>query len=218
MNNLPRLDKHTCRADLSVRRSGGFVVFGATLAAVCVGSCANLGNYIWVDQYKEPTGVAEKPYTIASGDMIQVRVFNQEQLSARVRVRADGKVSLPLLNDVEAAGYTPVALSQVLEKRLQGLVNAPSVTVSLEETKPQMVMVIGEVTKPGAFPYDPAAGVLQALAAAGGLTPDASGDRIFVLRQAPNPVRIRFSFDRLRRQEGRAATFRLRPGDVVVVE
>jgi polysaccharide export outer membrane protein len=217
MNNLPRLDKRTCRADLAVRRSGRLAVFGATLAAVYLGSCANLGNYIWVDQYKEST-VPEKPYTIAPGDLIQVRVFNQDQLSARVRVRADGKVSLPLLNDVEAAGYTPVALSQVLEKRLQGLVNAPSVTVSLEETKPQMVMVIGEVTKPGAFPYDPAAGVLQALAAAGGLTPDASGDRIFVLRQTPNPVRIRFSFDRLRRQEGRAATFRLRPGDVVVVE
>ncbi|SRR6266852_3576547 len=217
MNNLPRLDKRTCRADLAVRHSGGFVVFGATLAALCVHSCANLGNYVWVDQYKE-AAVPEKPYTIAPGDLIQVRVFNQEQLSARVRVRADGKVSLPLLNDVEAAGYTPVALSQVLERRLKELVNAPSVTVSLEETKPQTVMVIGEVTKPGALPYDPAAGVLQALAAAGGLTPDASGDRIFVLRQTPNPVRIRFSFDRLRRQEGRAATFRLRPGDVVVVE
>jgi polysaccharide biosynthesis/export protein len=105
-----------------------------------------------------------------------------------------------------------------LERRLKGLVNAPSVTVSLEETKPPMVMVIGEVPRPGTFPYDPAGGVLQALAAAGGLGPDASGDRIFVLRQTPTPVRIRFSYDRLRRQEGRAATFRLRPGDVVVVE
>ncbi len=215
MNKL--LGKGTSRTDLG-RRSSRFVVSGATLAAVCIASCANLGKYVWVDQYKEPTGVDDKPYTIAPGDVIQVRVFNQDQLSARARVRADGKVSLPLLNDVEAAGYTPVALSQVLERRLKELVNAPSVTVSLEETKPQMVMVMGEVTKPGAFPYDPAGGVLQAIAVAGGLTPDASGDRIFVLRQTPNPVRIRFSFDRLRRQEGRAATFRLRPGDVVVVE
>lgn len=217
MNSLPRPHIRISRSDLP-QRSSRFVLFDATLAAVCLASCANLGNYVWVDQYKEPTGVAEKPYTIAPGDLIQVRVFNQDQLSARVRVRADGKVSLPLMNDVEAAGYTPVALSQVLEKRLKELVHAPSVTVSLEETKPQLVMVTGEVTKPGAFPYDPASGVLQALAAAGGLTPDANGDRIFVLRQTPNPVRIRFTYERLRHQEGRAATFRLRPGDVVVVE
>ncbi len=189
-----------------------------TLATVYATSCADLGKYVWVDQYKEPPVAAEKPYSIAPGDLIQVRVFNQDQLSARVRVRADGKVSLPLLNDVEAAGYSPGALSQVLERRLKELVNAPSVTVSVEETRPQTVMVIGEVTRPNAYPYDPAAGVLQLLASAGGLTPDASGDRIFVLRQSPSPVRIRFSYDRLRRQEGKGATFRLRPGDVVVVE
>src|SRR5262249_55104068 len=180
-------------------------------------SCADLGQYVWVDQYKEPAAPPEKPYTIGPGDVIQVRVFNQDQLSARVRVRADGKVSLPLLNDVEAAGYTPVALSQVLERRLRELGNAPAVTVSLEETRPQTVMVIGEVPRPAAYPYDPSAGVLQVLAAAGGLGPEASSDRIFVLRQTPSPVRIRFSYDRLKHQEGRGASFRLRPGDVVVV-
>lgn len=190
-----------------------------TLAAVgCASSCADLGKYVWVDQYKEPSEAAEKPYTLAPGDTIQVRVFNQEQLSARVKVRADGKVSLPLLNDVDAAGYTPVALGQVIERRLAELVNAPRVTVSVEETKPQTVMVVGEVPRPGSFPFDASATVLQVLATAGGLTQDASGDRIFVLRQTPTPVRIRFSYDRLRRQEGRGATFRLRPGDVVVVE
>ena len=194
------------------------LIFLTVAAAVIAVSCADLGKYVWVDQYKEPPGTAEKPYTITPGDTIQVRVFNQEQLSARVKVRADGKVSLPLLSDVEAAGYTPVALSQVIERRLGELVNAPRVTVSVEETKPQTVMVIGEVARPNAYPYDPAATVLQVLAAAGGLTPDASGDRIFVLRQTPTPVRIRFSYERLRHQEGRGATFRLRPGDVVVVE
>jgi polysaccharide export outer membrane protein len=184
----------------------------------CAFSCADLGQYVWVDQYREPAPPPEKPYTIVPGDVIQVRVFNQEQLSARVRVRADGKVSLPLLNDVDAAGYTPVALSQVIERRLRELVNAPSVTVSIEETRPQTVMVVGEVPRPNAYPYDPSAGVLQVLAAAGGLGPEASGDRIFVLRQTPSPVRIRFSYDRLKHQEGRGASFRLRPGDVVVVE
>src|SRR5215471_19611954 len=140
------------------------------VAAVCVVCCADLGKYVWVDQYKEPAEPTEKPYTIGPGDTLQVRVFNQEQLSARAKVRADGKVSLPLLNDVEAAGYTPVALSQVIERRLSELVNAPRVTVSVEEIKPQTVMVVGEVPRPGSFPYDPSATVLQLLATAGGLT------------------------------------------------
>ena len=135
------------------------------------------------------------------------------QGDVRDRAAVDGA-----LNDVDAAGYTPVALGQVIERRLAELVNAPRVTVSVEETKPQTVMVVGEVPRPGSFPYDASATVLQVLATAGGLTQDASGDRIFVLRQTPTPVRIRFSYDRLRRQEGRGAAFRLRPGDVVVVE
>jgi len=189
-----------------------------TLVAMWAAACADVGKYVWVDQYKEPPEAAEKPYTISPGDTIQVRVFNQDQLSAKAKVRADGKVSLPLLNDVEAAGYTPVALSQIIERRLSELVNGPRVTVSIEETKPQLVMVVGEVSKPGSLPYDSSATVLQVLAAAGGLTQDASWDRIFVLRQTPSPVRIRFSYDRMRHQEGRAATFRLRPGDIVVVE
>src|SRR5258708_18956145 len=124
MTPLPRLDKRTSRTDLGLS-SSRFLVSGATLAAICVASCSNLGKYAWVDQYKEPAAVDEKPYTIIPCDVIQVRVFNQDQLSARARVRADGNVSLPLLNDVQAAAYTPVALSQVLQNGLKGLVNAP---------------------------------------------------------------------------------------------
>ncbi len=204
--------------NLAAPRPAALAIPCSTLAVFCAMSCANLGKFVWVDEYTEPPAPAEKPYVIAVGDVIQVRVFNQDQLSARVRVRSDGKVSLPLLSDVDAAGYTPVALSQRLEIQLRELVKTPAVTVSLEETKPQTVMVIGEVVRPNAYPLEAGSGVLQGLANAGGLTPDASTDRIFVLRQIPTPARIRFSYEKLRHQEGRAATFRLRAGDVVVVE
>jgi polysaccharide export outer membrane protein len=187
--------------------------------AVCAIGCRrNPGRFVWVDQYAEPPAVGEKPYVIGVGDVIQVRVFNQDQLSARVKVRNDGRVSLPLLNDVDAAGYTPVVLAGILETRLKELVKAPSVTVSLEETKPQTVMVIGEVVRPNSYPLDVASGVLQALAVAGGLKDDASSNRIFVHRQNPAPALIRFSYESLLNPNGRAASFKLRPGDVVVVE
>ena len=188
-------------------------------AIVFAGSaCSNVGKFVWADQYQEPPPPPEEPYVIAVGDTIQVRVFNQEQLSARVRVRPDGKVSLPLLNEVAAAGLTPLELSRVLEQRLKDLVKGPAVTVSLEETKPHTITVVGEVAKPNSYSLDVAPGVLQALAIAGGLTPDASSDRIFVLRQTPSPVRIRFTYEALVHQQPAAINFKLRSGDVVLVE
>ncbi len=153
-----------------------------------------------------------------SGDILQVRVFNQPDMSARVRVRDDGKVSIPFLNDVTAVGLTPNALAQELQTRLKEFINAPVVTISLEEARPFSVSVIGEVGKAGVYALPPGAGVLQALAAAGGLTQYASKDRIFVIRDTPARARIRFEFGQLTQAEGKAATFRLRLGDIVVVE
>jgi polysaccharide export outer membrane protein len=91
------------------------------------------------------------------------------------------------------------------------------VTVTVEETTPASVSVLGEVTRPGTYPLDPSAGVLQALAAAGGLTEYAGKSSIFVVRRAP-PARVRFAFASLVQADSRAASFRLRAGDVVIVE
>ncbi len=206
--------------DVRVRAAGRTAMFLAVAPIAVLAICCSrdLGRFVWVDQYKEPPQAPQRPYVIGVGDLINVRVFNADQLSARVRVRADGRVSLPLLNDVDAAGFTPVELKQRLENQLRDLVKSPEVTVFLEETKVQTIMVMGEVARPNSYPLEPGSGVMQALAMAGGLTPDASTDRIFVLRQNPGPERIRFSYEALLHQVGRAAGFKLRPGDVVVVE
>ncbi len=160
-------------------------------------------------------------YVIAAGDVLQVRVFQQEAVSARVRVRADGKVSLPLVNDVLVAGKSPAVLAAELQVKLKDFINTPVVTVSLEEMRPVLVSVLGEVTRSGVVTIEPGSGVLQALAAAGGLTDFAHRDGIFVLRKTagqPAPRRIRFTWEALSRGEGAAARFTLLPGDVVVAE
>ena len=157
-------------------------------------------------------------YVIQPGDVLQIRVFNQPDMSAHARVRDDGKISIPFLNDVVAAGFTPNALAQQLQQRLKEFINSPVVTVSLEEARPFSVSVLGEVNKPGVYAVPVGAGVLQALAAAGGFTQYASRDRIFVVRETPQRARIRFQFDELTQATGKAATFRLRAGDTVVVE
>jgi polysaccharide export outer membrane protein len=160
-------------------------------------------------------------YFIAPGDLLQVRVFQQEALSARVKVRSDGKVSLPLVNDVIAQGKSPTVLANEVQARLKDFVNNPVVTISLEESHPVNVSVLGEVARPGVVTLEGGSGVLQALAAAGGLTDFAQRDGIFVLRKSPGaaaPKRIRFRWDLLARAEGSAARFPLQPGDTVIAE
>lgn len=191
----------------------------AVVALVLLAACATGGGpSIPVNAYQEPPERPQSGYVIQSGDILQVRVFNQPDMSTRVRVRDDGKVSIPFLNDVTAVGLTPNALAQQLQTRLKEFINAPVVTISLEEARPFSISVIGEVNKGGVYTLPPGAGVLQALAAAGGLTQYASKDKIFVVRDTPTRARIRFEFEQLTQAEGKAATFRLRLGDIVVVE
>ena len=191
----------------------------AVLGALTLSACSHVtGGYVWVDSYPVSPSATEKDYVIAPGDQLSVRVYNQEPLSGRARVRADGKISLPFVNDVQAAGLTPTALADHVQKRLKEFIVNPMVTVSLEEAHPIEVFAVGEVVRPGRITLDGNGTVLQVIASAGGLTPYASANRIFVVRQGPPPIRIRFRYEDLTRLEGKAGAFRLRNGDTLVVE
>jgi polysaccharide biosynthesis/export protein len=188
-----------------------------TLALWC-GCYTPKGAFITVDDF---AATAPREYVIGVGDAISVRVFQHEDMSARVRVRVDGFVSLPLVNEVRAAGKTPPALAHELTARFKDFINTPAVTVMLEETRPLTVSILGEVTRAGVQTLEPGAGVLQALAAAGGLNDFAHPDGIFVVRRVPGeaqPIRIRFTWRALSEGSGKAAGFLLQPGDVVVAE
>lgn len=193
------------------------------MLALCVGAmlflgCASTGPYVWVRDYREPPMPMDKDTVLVPGDVITIRVYQQPDLSTKTRVRNDGKVSMPLLNDVQAAGQTPAAFAQALQARLKEFMNAPVVTISLDDPRPNSIPVTGEVTRPGVFQLEPGAGVLTALASAGGLTPFASWSKIFVIRQAPEPVRIRLDYRELRDGDRTSLLFQLRQGDAVVVE
>jgi polysaccharide export outer membrane protein len=183
-------------------------------------ACAGPGNFVWVDDLPaaQSAQAAESDYLIREGDLVNIRVFDQEPLSTRARVRADGRLAMPALGDVDVRGKRPSALKAELETRLKPYVNTPSVTVTVEESQPITISVLGEVSHPGSYPLDPHAGIAQVIAAAGGLTDYASRDRIFVVRSAPQPIRVRFTYEHVSRGEGRASNFALRHGDLVVVE
>jgi len=158
-------------------------------------------------------------YRIGAGDRLEISVWKNDQLSRTVTVRPDGKISLPLVNDIEAAGVTPMQLRDYLAKKLGEYVPMAEVSVIVSDVRSFNVSVIGAVSKPGYFSLRTPTTVLDALAKAGGLTEFASRKSIAVLRIEDGKTRrIPFNYDRVIGSEDKAdANFFLHPGDVVVV-
>ena len=202
-----------------VLRRAAALITVACLGAGFFPACASTKGSIDVDQLKEDAAAAAlDEYVIRIGDLLGVQVYSDEKASGRTRVRTDGRISIAFLNDIDAAGKTPVKLAADIGEGLKSVIVNPQVTVSVEESSPQTISVIGEVAKPGPQPFQRETGVADALAAAGGLTPFAHKDRIFVVRTRPQPTRIHFTYTALTRSVGKATSFRLRVGDVIVVE
>jgi polysaccharide export outer membrane protein len=133
-------------------------------------------------------------------------------------VRPDGKITLPLLNDVQAVGLTPMELADVIHDGLKKYINNPQVTVSVTEINSRRIYVTGEVTKAGAYALLPHMTVLQALSSSGGFTPFARLKNIYVLR-AENGKQVKLPFNYKEAISGRnpEQNIELQPGDVIVV-
>ncbi len=189
-------------------------ILAALLFAGMLG-CSGGGQYVWVNQL--PLDQTADGYVISVGDLLNVRVYNQENLSTHARVRSDGKIAMPLIGEVEVRGKPPATVSKELEVKLKEFMVSPTVMITVEETPPTSVTVLGQVVHPGIYTVDSTSGVLQALAVAGGFNDYASRGSIYVMRRSP-VQRVRFTFADLTHVEGPSATFRIRTGDVVVVE
>jgi polysaccharide export outer membrane protein len=154
-------------------------------------------------------------YRIGAEDMLQISVWKNEMLSRTVPVRPDGKISLPLVNDVQAAGLTALELREVLTRKLAEYIPSPEVSVIVSEIRSFKISVIGEVARPGRFELKSGATVLDVLALAGGFTQFASRSRIVVLRPDGTAMkRIPFNYNKV---AGEQENFYVRNGDVVLV-
>ncbi len=157
-------------------------------------------------------------YRIGPEDILQISVFSNEALSRTVPVRPDGMISLPLLNDVKAAGLTPMELRDSIMKRLVEFVPSPEVAVIVTEVKSFMISVIGQVMKPGRYDLRSSATIVDALAMAGGFKEFAGRSKVVVTRaQGGISRRIPFNYDKLNEAKNPQENFDLRPGDIVIV-
>lgn len=188
----------------------------ALFCAIALGACSTQENLKASSDGQLTPQRAE--YRIGPEDELYISVWKNETLTRTVPVRPDGRISLPLLNDVQAAGLTPMELRNVLRKKLAGYMSNPEVSVIVQGVRSFKVSVMGEVKKPGTFEINGRSTVMDALARAEGLNDFASRSKIVVLRPDGGAMkRIPFNYNKAVSEEGEHENFYLRPGDIIVV-
>ena len=167
-----------------------------------------------------PTQAAtdDPAYKIGAQDVLKIDVWREDQLTRTVPVRPDGKITLPLLNDIQAVGLTPMELAGTIRDELKKFITNPQVTVSVMEINSRRIYVNGEVNKPGAYQLLPHMTVLQALSGSGGFTTFASVKNIYVLRNVNGKaLKIPFNYKEAIKGRNVDENIELQPGDVIVV-
>jgi polysaccharide export outer membrane protein len=158
-------------------------------------------------------------YIIGAGDFLAINVWKEPDISRSVPVRSDGKISLPLVGELQAGGETPRQLEQEITKRLQSYISEPEVTVIVTDSRSQKVNILGMVARPGAYLLTSTTTVLDAIAMAGGFKDFAKKKSIYVLRQAPGGTqqRVPFNYKDVIQGKNPEQNIHLQAGDSVVV-
>jgi len=159
---------------------------------------------------------APEVYRIGPEDILQIAVWKNEAMSRTLPVRPDGKISLPLLSDVQAAGLTAIELREILTKKLAEYMPNPEVSVIVSEIRSFKVSVIGEVSRPGRYELRSWTTVLDVLALAGGFTQFAARTKIVILHPEGRTMkRVLFNYNKV--AAGEQENFYLRNGDIILV-
>ena len=195
-----------------MRRTALVLALMASLAAADAAS---------VRAQDRPAGTeAAANYVIGPDDVLSVVFWRDKDLTSDVVVRPDGKISLPLLNDIQAGGLTPAQLREVVNTEARRFVEDPTVTVIVKQIKSRKMFITGQVDKPGLYPLGGPTTVLQLIAMAGGLKEFADARRILIMRNdgaARRQVGFPFNYDEVRTGKNLEQNIELKPGDTVIV-
>ena len=158
-------------------------------------------------------------FVIGNEDVLAINVWKEPDISRSIPVRSDGKISLPLVGEVQAAGQTPLKLEQEIAGKLKNYIADPEVTVMIQQINSQKFNILGEVTRPGTYPLTNSATVLDAIALAGGFRDFAKRKSIYVLRQNPDGTKSRLPFNYKNVIKGTDSdqNVKLQPGDTIVI-
>jgi polysaccharide export outer membrane protein len=179
---------------------------------------STLGTAAASQEQKALSATADSTYVIGPEDGLDINVWKEPDVSRAVPVRPDGKISLPLLNDIQAAGLTPMQLQEVITQGLKKFITGPQVTVIVTQINSRRIYVMGEIARPGAFPMLPNMTILQALSTAGGFSQYAKLGAIYLLRSEDGrQVTYPFNYKEVIRGRRPEQNIALKPGDTIVV-
>jgi polysaccharide export outer membrane protein len=169
-----------------------------------------------------PPATASKPhddtFVIGNDDVLAINVWKEPDISRSIPVRSDGKISLPLVGEVQAAGQTPAALEKEIAGKLKNYISEPEVTVMVQQVNSQKFNILGQVVRPGAYVIANSPTVLDAIALAGGFRDFAKQKSIYVLRQtATGETRLSFNYKEVVQGKNMAQNVKLQPRDTIIV-
>ena len=166
----------------------------------------------------EETAGKRVPYVVGIPDVLRISVWRNPELSVDVPVRNDGKISVPLIDDVQAEGLTPAELKEVIAEQLSEYISTPDVTVIVLQANSHMVTIVGAVGRSGTVPLAREMRVLDAIAAVGGFTPWANTSNVRILRKESDEIHsYRFNYGAYVAGKAQSSNMLLEPGDTVVV-
>jgi len=164
------------------------------------------------------TATPDVDYVIGPGDVLHVFIWKEPDLTRNVTVRLDGRITVPLIGDLTAAGRSPSSLAAEIRTALGRFISTPNVTVEITQTSSSQFYVLGQVLKPGQFPMSGRVTVLQALALAGGFKEFAKTEDIVVVRhEGDSQTFLPFNYKRIQGARDPAQNLVLRPGDTILV-
>ncbi|MDH3347109.1 MAG: polysaccharide export protein [Desulfobulbaceae bacterium] len=162
--------------------------------------------------------VSSLEYLVGIGDVLEVSVWNEPEISKVVFVRLDGKISLPLVGDIKALGATPELLSQRIRTAISKFVGDPSVTVTLKESHSRIYYIVGQIAQPGEYSLNTPVSILQAIARAGGFAEWAKKEKVLIVRRSDDHDWIlNFNYEEFLNGKGRDKNINVMPGDTIVV-
>jgi protein involved in polysaccharide export with SLBB domain len=181
-------------------------------------ACGQLGQTSSATSSPSPAMVPVQDTTLGSGDVFDVRVFNEKELSATYRVASDGTIDFPLIGQITVGGLTPNEVRALIETMLKegDFLKQPQVSILVKEYSSKKVSVFGQVNKPGTFPWQDGMGVVQAISLAGGFTPMAKTENTMVSRIVDGEKQ-NFVLPVEEIGEGKRPDFILSPGDIIFV-
>jgi polysaccharide biosynthesis/export protein len=169
-----------------------------------------------------PVAPADKPhdnnFVIGNDDVLAINVWKEPDISRSIPVRSDGKISLPLVGEVQAAGLTPLMLEKDIANKLKNYIAEPEVTVMVQQVNSQKFNILGQVAKPGTYVIANSPTVLDAIALAGGFRDFAKRKSIYVLRHgATGETRLPFNYKDVSQGKNMEQNIKLQPGDTIIV-